>query len=61
MVDSGGGLWGVMTILGPIILAAVVLWAILNNRTSKREEHRTEEATRKMYDAQNEEDTRREP
>ncbi len=61
MVDSGGGLWGVMTILGPIILAAVILWAIFNNRTSKREKERTEEATREMYDAQNEEDTRREP
>lgn len=61
MVDSGGGLWGVMTILGPIILAAVILWAIFNNRTTKREKERTEEATREMYDAQNEEDTRREP
>ncbi|MDR6852226.1 putative membrane protein [Sphingomonas sp. BE123] len=61
MVDSGGGLWGVMTILGPIILAAVILWAILHNRTSAREKQRTEDATRKMYDAQNEEDTRREP
>ena len=61
MVDTGGGLWGVMTILGPIILAAVILWAIFNNRTTKREKERTEEATREMYDAQNEEDTRREP
>ncbi|MCR5870260.1 MULTISPECIES: hypothetical protein [unclassified Sphingomonas] len=62
MVDTGGGgLWGVMTILGPIILAAVILWAIFNNRTTKREKERTEDATRAMYDAQNEEDTRREP
>ncbi len=61
MIDLGGGLWGVMTILGPIVLAAVILWAILHNRTSRRQKQHTEEATRKMYDAQSEEDTRREP
>ena len=61
MIDLGGGLWGVMTILGPILLAAVILWAILHNRTSKRQERRTEEATREMYDEQSAEDTRREP
>lgn len=61
MIDLGGGLWSVMTILGPIVLAAVLLWAILHNRTSKRQKQRTEEATREMYDAQNKEDTLREP
>lgn len=61
MIDLGGGLWGVMTILGPIVLAAVILWAILHNRTSKRQKERTEEATREMYDAQSAEDARREP
>ena len=61
MIDLGGGLWGVMTILGPIVLAAVLLWAILHNRTSKRQKDRTEDATRRNYDAQNAEDARREP
>ncbi|QDX26821.1 hypothetical protein FPZ54_12940 [Sphingomonas suaedae] len=60
MVDVGGGVWGLMVIIGPIVLAAVLLWAVLHNRTSKRQEQRTEDATRKMYDAQNEQDTRRE-
>lgn len=61
MIDLGGGsLWGLVTILGPIVLAAVLLWAILHNRTSGRQKRQTEEATRKMYDAQSEEDARRE-
>ena len=38
--------WGFMTILGPILLAAVLAWAMLNNRRSRAEERRTEEATR---------------
>lgn len=54
-------LQGVMVVIGPIVLFVVLLWVVLHNRTSKRERQRTEEATRKMYDAQNEEDTRREP
>lgn len=61
MIDLGGGLWGVMTVLGPVVLAAVLLWAVLHNRTSKRRKRETEEATREMYDAQNTEDARREP
>ncbi|MFL9840371.1 hypothetical protein ABS767_05295 [Sphingomonas sp. ST-64] len=60
MVDVGGGVWGLMVIIGPIILGAILLWAVLHNRVSRREEQRTEEATRRMYDAQNEDDTRRE-
>jgi len=38
--------WGFMTILGPILLAAVLAWAMLNNRRSRAEKQRTEEATR---------------
>src|SRR3546814_2897912 len=36
--------WGFMTILGPILLAAVLAWAMLNNRRSRAEKQRTEEA-----------------
>lgn len=61
MIDSGGGLWGIITILGPILLAAVLLWAILNNRTSKAEKRRTEEATKRMHEEQNAHDVAREP
>ena len=38
--------WTLMTILGPILLAAVHAWAMLNNRRSRAEKQRTEEATR---------------
>lgn len=38
--------WGFMTILGPILLAAVLAWAMLHNRRSRAEKQRTEEATR---------------
>ena len=38
--------WGFMTILGPILLAAVLAWAMLNNRRSRAVKQRTEEATR---------------
>ena len=38
--------WGFMTILGPILLAAVLAWAMINNRRSRAEKQRTEEATR---------------
>lgn len=38
--------WTLMTIVGPILLAAVLAWAMLNNRRSRAEERRTEEATR---------------
>ena len=51
-----GSLWGVMTVVGPILLAAVIIWAILNNRRSPRDEAHTEAATRQMYDEQERED-----
>ena len=50
------GIYGVMTILGPIVLGAVLLWALLNNRRSKGQERRTEEATREMYKQQERDD-----
>ena len=49
-------LYGVLTIVGPLLLGAVLLWAILNNRRSRQAEQRTEEATRRMYDEQNRDD-----
>ena len=38
--------WTLMTIVGPILLAAMLAWAMLNNRRSRAEKQRTEEATR---------------
>ncbi|MBE1526895.1 hypothetical protein GGC65_001351 [Sphingopyxis sp. OAS728] len=38
--------WGIMTIVGPILLVLVLAWAMLNNRRSAAEKRRTEEATK---------------
>ena len=43
-------LWGLLTVAGPILLFAVLLWAVLSNRRSKAAERHTEAATRSLYD-----------
>ena len=49
-MDSGAFNWSIINILGPLLIAAVVLWAMLRNRKSSREEvDRTEAATRDLY------------
>ena len=49
-MDLGGAGWAIMNIIGPLLLAAVILWALLRNRKSTpREDERTEEATRELY------------
>jgi FtsZ-interacting cell division protein ZipA len=53
-------LQGVMVIIGPIVLAAVLLWAVLNNRTSRAQKQRTEDATKRVRDEQNREDVAQE-
>ena len=40
------------TILGALLLGAVILWAMLNNRQSPQSEQRTEDATRALYQEQ---------
>ena len=47
---DGSSLWGVINIVGPLLLGAVLLWAVLNNRRSRAEKRRTEEATRERYE-----------
>ena len=57
-MDTGGGSWGIITIVGPLLLAAVLLWALLRNRrTRPGEADRTEAATRELY--REEEEARR--
>ena len=57
-MDDGGAGWGLLTIIGPVLLGAVLLWALLRNRkASPREDDRTEAATRDLY--QREEAARR--
>lgn len=54
MADTN--LWGVLTIIGPILLAIALIWAIRHNRTTPREEAHTEAATKRMYDDQAKDD-----
>ncbi len=55
-------LWGLMTIVGPIILLVLLLWAVMRSRRRPNPPtdttHRTEQATDQLYDA--EEQRRRE-
>jgi hypothetical protein len=45
-----GSLWTLVTILGPILLGGVLIWAISRNRKqSPREVARTEAGTRELY------------
>ena len=48
-----GSLWGVITVVGPIILIVAIAWAVLHDRGSPADVAETEEATARMYDAQN--------
>ena len=56
MALFGSGIWGIVVVVGPILLALAIAWAALNNRQSRKAERRTEDATRDLYraeDAQN--------
>ena len=46
----GGFNWTLITIVGAIVLAAVIAWAALRNRTSRSTAEHSEEATRKVYE-----------
>jgi len=48
-MDLGGGSWGIINILGPLLLVIVIAWAALRNRTSKAKRDETERATRDLY------------
>jgi hypothetical protein len=49
-MDAAGGSWGLITFIGPLLLAAVLLWVLLRNRKSRdRDVGRTEQATRDLY------------
>ena len=49
-MDSSGFNWTLITIIGPAILAIVILWAVLRNRTSRETDARSEEGTRRVYE-----------
>ena len=46
------GLWGIATIVGPIILLVLFIFVIMRNRKSKVSKDVTEDATRANYQAE---------
>jgi hypothetical protein len=57
----GDSLWSLVVIAGPIVLVAALLFAIVRNRRTAREEAHTEQATRELYKRQSAEDRPRTP
>jgi hypothetical protein len=49
-MDFGGFNWSLLTIFGAIILAVVIAWAALRNRTSTDRTEESEQATRRNYE-----------
>ncbi|HEX8217488.1 MAG TPA: hypothetical protein VF577_08475 [Allosphingosinicella sp.] len=59
-MDAAGFDWSLLTIVGPALLAIVILWAVLKNRgASRADRDRTEQATHDLY--REEEAERRDP
>ena len=48
-MDLSGFNWTLLTIVGPILLALVIIYALLHNRKA-RNRPETEEATRRLYE-----------
>ena len=51
-MNTGCGIWTVLTIIGPLLLIAALAWAMLNNKRKPRDIARTEQATRENYKRQ---------
>ena len=49
-MDLGGLSWTLITIVGALVLGAVILWAVMHNRAPRAQAEDTEEATRRLYD-----------
>ena len=45
-------LFGILTIVGPIILLVLFIWVILHNRSSRASKDATERATKANYEAE---------
>ena len=45
-------LWGIATIVGPIVLLILFIWVILHNRSSRVSKDVTERATKANYEAE---------
>ena len=51
--------WALVVIGGPLILGAVLIWAILNNRMSRRDKAESDEGARRLRKELEEDDRRR--
>ena len=60
VMDLSSPLQSILVIVGPILLALAIAWAMLRNRASRGDVEKTEEATRMRYDQQDKEDKARE-
>jgi ABC-type protease/lipase transport system fused ATPase/permease subunit len=48
-MDSGGASWGIITIVGPLLMLVIFAWALMRNKKSRRSIEETEQATRDLY------------
>ena len=51
-MDGGGSSWGIINILGPLLLLLVLAWAVLRNRGRAKggvTKEETERATKELY------------
>ncbi|HEU0043831.1 hypothetical protein [Sphingomonas sp.] len=48
-MGAGSFGWEILVVIGPLILAFALAWAMLHNKRSKRQNERTEQATRELY------------
>ena len=54
---ANGGLWVVVVFIGAFVLIAAMAWAKAQNaKRTPREEQRTEDATKRLYEEQSRED-----
>jgi hypothetical protein len=49
-MDLGGFSWGLQTVIGALLLAAVLLFVVMRNKSSRSERDRSERATRDLYE-----------
>ena len=52
-MDLGGFNWTILTIVGPLLLAVVIIVAVLRNRVSSDVADKSERATRDLYREEN--------
>jgi hypothetical protein len=45
-----GIFWGIITIVGPILLGLGLLWAMTHNRQTKRQKEESDRASRELYE-----------